>query len=245
MYYSKPIKIQPVKTQAFTDQKPGTSGLRKTVHTFKQTDYLQNFVQSIFNCLPKLAGSTLIVGGDGRYFNREAIQIILRMAAANRVGKVILGQGGIFSTPSVSHLIRKHQALGGIILSASHNPGGMNGDFGIKYNISNGGPAPEEFTDAVYEVSKSITEYHIAGIKGIPLDLIGNYTIDRLQIEIIDSVEDYAFLMSSLFDFNKISKLLRSPNFKICFDAMYAVTGPYAKRIFEEILGADEGSVIR
>ncbi len=245
MYYSKPIKIQPVKTQAFTDQKPGTSGLRKRVHTFKQTDYLQNFVQSIFNCLPKLAGSTLILGGDGRYFNREAIQIILRMAAANRVARVILGQGGIFSTPAVSHLIRKHQALGGIILSASHNPGGMNGDFGIKYNINNGGPAPEEFTDAVYEVSKTITEYHIAGIKGIPLDLIGNYTIDRMQIEIIDSVDDYAKLMSSLFNFNKISKLLQSPDFKICFDAMYAVTGPYAKRILQDILGADDGSIIR
>ena len=245
MYYSKPIKIQPVKTQAFTDQKPGTSGLRKKVHTFKQTDYLQNFVQSIFNCLPQLTGSTLILGGDGRYFNREAIQIILRMAAANRVGKVILGQGGIFSTPAVSHLIRKHQALGGIILSASHNPGGMDGDFGIKYNISNGGPAPEEFTDAVFEASKKITEYHIAGIKGIPLDLIGSYTLDRLQIEIIDSVDDFSKLMSSLFDFNKISQLLRSPDFKLCFDSMNAVTGPYAKQIFEKLLGADEGSVIR
>ena len=245
MYYSKPIKIQPVKTQAFTDQKPGTSGLRKTVHTFKQTDYLQNFVQSIFNCLPELPGSTLILGGDGRYFNREAIQIILRMAAANRVARVILGQGGVFSTPAVSHLIRKHKTLGGIILSASHNAGGMNGDFGIKYNISNGGPAPEEFTNAVFEVSKTITEYHIAGIKGIPLDLIGNYTLDKMQIEIIDSVDDYAMLMSSLFDFNKISKLLRSPDFKMCFDAMYAVTGPYAKKIFVKVLGAEEDSIIR
>ena len=245
MYYSKPIKIQPVKTQAFTDQKPGTSGLRKTVHTFKQTDYLQNFVQSIFNCLPELPGSTLILGGDGRYFNREAIQIILRMAAANRVARVILGQGGVFSTPAVSHLIRKHKTLGGIILSASHNAGGMNGDFGIKYNISNGGPAPEEFTNAVFEVSKTITEYHIAGIKGIPLDLIGHYTLDKMQIEIIDSVDDYALLMSSLFDFNKISKLLRSPDFKMCFDAMYAVTGPYAKKIFVQVLGAEEDSIIR
>ncbi|MCL4114996.1 UNVERIFIED_CONTAM: hypothetical protein GTU68_036110 [Idotea baltica] len=239
------MKNQPVKTQAFTDQKPGTSGLRKKVNTFKQTDYLQNFVQSIFNCLPKLRGSTLILGGDGRYYNREAVQIILRMAAANGVGKVILGQGGIFSTPAVSHLIRKHQALGGIILSASHNPGGMNGDFGIKYNISNGGPAPEEFTDAVFEESKKITEYKIANIKGIPLDLIGSYTLERMQIEIIDSVDDYAALMAELFDFDKIKELIQSPDFSLCFDAMYAVTGPYAKKILEQTLGAEEGSVIR
>jgi len=245
MYYSKPIKIQPIKTQAFSDQKPGTSGLRKKVNTFKQTDYLQNFVQSIFNCLPELRGSTLILGGDGRHYNREAIQIILRMASANGVAKIILGQGGIFSTPAVSHLIRKNQALGGIILSASHNPGGMDGDFGIKYNISNGGPAPEEFTDAVYEESKKITEYKIVGVKGIPLDLIGEYTLDKMQIEIIDSVDDYADLMSELFDFEKIKTLLSASDFNICFDAMSAVTGPYARKILEETLGAEEGSVIR
>ena len=245
MYYSKPIKIQPVKTQAFTDQKPGTSGLRKKVNVFKQTDYLQNFVQSIFNCLPDLPGSTLILGGDGRHFNREAIQIILRMASANNVAKVILGQGGIFSTPAVSHLIRKNKALGGIILSASHNPGGMDGDFGIKYNISNGGPAPEEFTNAVFEESKKITEYKIAGVKGIPLDLIGSYTLEKMQIEIIDSVDDYAELMSELFDFDKIKTLLSSSDFSICFDAMSAVTGPYARKILEQMLGAEEGSVIR
>ena len=186
MRYSKPIKVQPVKTQPFTDQKPGTSGLRKKVQHFKQMDYLQNFVQSIFNCLPELAGSTLVVGGDGRYYNRESIQIILRMAAANRVKKIILGQGGVLSTPAASHLIRKNNALGGIILSASHNPGGMNGDFGIKYNISNGGPAPEEFTDAVFEETKIISEYHIAPIKGIPLDLIGSYKLEKMDIEIID-----------------------------------------------------------
>ena len=245
MYYSKPIKIQPIKTQAFTDQKPGTSGLRKKVNTFKQTDYLQNFVQSIFNCLPELRGSTLILGGDGRHYNREAIQIILRMASANGVAKVILGQGGIFSTPAVSHLIRKNKALGGIILSASHNPGGMDGDFGIKYNISNGGPAPEEFTNAVFEESKNITEYKIAGVKGIPLDLIGEYTLEKMQIEIIDAVDDYAELMSELFDFEKIKSLLSSSDFDICFDAMSAVTGPYARKILEQTLGAEEGSVIR
>ena len=245
MRFNKPIKIQPVKTQPFTDQKPGTSGLRKKVQHFKQTDYLQNFVQSIFDCLPELSGSTLILGGDGRYYNRESIQIILRMAAANHVGKVILGQGGILSTPAASHLIRKHKALGGIILSASHNPGGMNGDFGIKFNISNGGPAPEEFTNAVFEVSKTISEYRIATIKGIPLDLIGNYTLDSMDIEIIDAVDDYAELMTQLFDFDKIKDLISQPDFEICFDAMYAVTGPYAKRIFTEMLGTDEGSIIR
>jgi len=245
MYYSKPIKMLPVKTQPFNDQKPGTSGLRKTVQRFKKTDYLQNFVQSIFNCLPKLAGSTLVVGGDGRFYNREAIQIILRMAAANNVKHIILGQGGILSTPAVSHLIRKNDALGGIILSASHNAGGPNGDFGIKYNISNGGPAPEEFTDAVFEESKKIREYNIAPIKGIPLDLIGDYELANMTIEIIDPVDDYAELMKSLFDFMHIKYLLKSDKFSICFDAMYAVTGSYAHKIFEEILEAPEGSVIR
>ena len=246
MHYNKPMKIKPVKTQPFKDQKPGTSGLRKTVNTFKQTDYLQNFVQSIFNCLkPDLFGSTLILGGDGRYYNRESIQVILRMAAANGIAKVILGQGGILSTPAASNLIRKHKALGGIILSASHNPGGMNGDFGIKYNISNGGPAPQDFTDAVFEESKKIREYHIAGIKGIPLDILGEYKLNKMKIEIIDSVDDYAELMTTLFDFNKIKELINSKNFELCFDAMYAVTGPYAKKILEQTLGAKNGSVIR
>jgi phosphoglucomutase len=244
MRYSKPIKVQPVKTQPFTDQKPGTSGLRKKVQHFKQMDYLQNFVQSIFNCLPELAGSTLVVGGDGRYYNRESIQIILRMAAANRVKKIILGQGGVLSTPAASHLIRKNKALGGIILSASHNPGGMNGDFGIKYNISNGGPAPEEFTDAVFEETKKISEYHIAPIKGIPLDLIGSYTLEKMNIEIIDSVDDYAQLMTELFDFDKI-KAHMADNFEICFDAMYAVTAPYARKILGEMLGATDDEIIR
>jgi len=245
MFKNRQIKIQPVKTQAYNDQKPGTSGLRKKVKVFQQMDYLQNFVQSIFNCLPNLEGSTLILGGDGRYYNRESIQVILRMAAANGVEKIILGQGGIFSTPAVSHLIRKHQALGGIILSASHNPAGMDGDFGIKFNSSNGGPAPEEFTDAVYEESQNITQYHIAPIKGIPLDILGNYTSENMQIEIIDSVDDYAELMTTLFDFDKIKTLIASDDFELCFDAMYAVTGPYATRILEEILGAKAGSVIR
>ncbi|HIO97275.1 MAG TPA: alpha-D-glucose phosphate-specific phosphoglucomutase [Leucothrix sp.] len=238
------MKVQPVKTQPFTDQKPGTSGLRKKVQHFKQMDYLQNFVQSIFNCLPELAGSTLVLGGDGRYYNRESIQIILRMASANHVKKIILGQGGVLSTPAASHLIRKNNALGGIILSASHNPGGMNGDFGIKYNISNGGPAPEDFTDAVFEESKKISEYHIAPIKGIPLDLIGSYKLEKMDIEIIDSVDDYAMLMTELFDFEAIKNHMAT-DFEICFDAMYAVTAPYAHKILGEMLGAKEGSIIR
>lgn len=245
MRFNKPLKIQPVKTQPYFDQKPGTSGLRKKVSEFKQTDYLQNFVQSIFNCLPDLVGSTLVLGGDGRFFNREAIQIILRMAAANHVKRIILGQGGILSTPAASHLIRQHDALGGIILSASHNPGGLDGDFGIKYNISNGGPAPESFTDAVYEESKKISEYKVATIKGIPLDLIGIYQLESMEIQIIDAVDDYAELMAKLFDFPKIKTLLGQADFTLCFDAMYAVTGPYAIKILEKTLGAKEGSVIR
>jgi len=245
MRFNIPLKIQPVRTQPYFDQKPGTSGLRKKVSEFKQTDYLQNFVQSIFNCLPDLVGSTLVLGGDGRFFNREAIQIILRMAAANRVKKIILGQGGILSTPAASHLIRQQNALGGIILSASHNPGGMDGDFGIKYNISNGGPAPEMFTDAVFEETKKISEYKIATIKGIPLDLIGTYQLESMEIKIIDAVDDYADLMAKLFDFPKIKTLLAQDSFTLCFDAMYAVTGPYATKILEKTLGAKKGSVIR
>ncbi len=245
MFKNSQIKIQPVKTQPYTDQKPGTSGLRKKVKVFQQMDYLQNFIQSIFNCLPEIQGSTLILGGDGRYYNREAIQIIIRMAAANGVAKIILGQGGIFSTPAVSHLIRKNGALGGIILSASHNPAGMDGDFGIKYNSSNGGPAPEEFTNAVYEESQDISYYKIAPIKGIPLDIPGTYTSENTEIEVIDPVNDYVELMQSLFDFDKIRALISADDFSMCFDAMHAVTGPYATRIFEEILGAAPGSVIR
>lgn len=238
------MTIQTVTTTPHNDQKPGTSGLRKSVKHFKKPDYLQTFVQAIFNTVQGIEGSTLILGGDGRYFNREAIQIILRMAAAAGFGRVILGQSGILSTPAASHLIRQYQAIGGIILSASHNAGGPEGDFGIKFNISNGGPAPEQLTEAIYEASKGIHSYQIAPIQPIPLDKLGTYELHGMPIEIIDSVTDYMALMESLFDFDKIAALLQADHFKMRFDAMHAVTGPYAHRILEERLGAPKGTVM-
>lgn len=238
------MNIEIVSCVPYNDQKPGTSGLRKSVKQFQKQDYLQTFVQAIFNTLPEREGSTLILGGDGRYFNREAIQVILRMAAANGIGKILVGKAGILSTPAASHLIRKHQALGGIILSASHNPGGPEGDFGIKFNISNGGPAPESLTEAIYENAKALEEYRITSIKPIPVDKIGTYELYNMQIEVIDSVSDYMALMEELFDFDKISQLLRSENFSMRFDAMHAVTGPYAHAILEDRLGAPQGTVM-
>lgn len=238
------MNIEIVSCVPYNDQKPGTSGLRKSVKQFQKQDYLQTFVQAIFNTLPEREGSTLILGGDGRYFNREAIQVILRMAAANGIGKILVGKAGILSTPAASHLIRKHQALGGIILSASHNPGGPEGDFGIKFNISNGGPAPESLTEAIYENAKALEEYRITSIKPIPVDKIGTYELYNMQIEVIDSVADYMALMEELFDFDKISQLLRSENFSMRFDAMHAVTGPYAHAILEDRLGAPQGTVM-
>jgi len=234
-----------IETTPYNDQKPGTSGLRKKVTRFQEPNYLSNFVQSIFDCLPDLKGSTLIVGGDGRYYNREAIQTIISMAAANHVAKLLIGQSGILSTPAASHLIRKHQALGGIILSASHNPGGMNGDFGIKFNASNGGPAPESLTDQIFEVSQSINAFHKTDNAPVDLDTIGNTLVDGMQVEIIDAVNDYADLMETLFDFPKIRELVAKPEFTLCFDAMSAVTGPYATEILENRLGVSADSVIR
>ena len=234
-----------VKTSPFLDQKPGTSGLRKQVTVFQQDNYLENFVQSVFDCLPELKGSTLVVGGDGRYYNREAIQIIISMAAANQVGKLLIGQAGILSTPAVSHLIRKNEALGGIILSASHNPGGKDGDFGIKYNASNGGPAPESLTDKIFNTSKTITEYKKVENDIIDLEVLGTSSVSDMQIEVIDSVSDYADLMESLFDFPKIRDLVAQPEFGICFDAMSAVTGPYATEILGRRLGVSDQNIIR
>ena len=233
------------ETKSYNDQKPGTSGLRKKVTQFQEPNYLSNFVQSIFNCLPELKGSTLIVGGDGRYFNREAIQIIISMAAANGVAKLLIGQGGILSTPAASHLIRKHNALGGIILSASHNPGGPEGDFGIKFNASNGGPAPESLTDEIYSVSQTITAFRKADNAPLDLDTIGTFSVETMQVEVVDAVDDYADLMESLFDFPKIRALVSKPDFDICFDAMSAVTGPYAVEIFENRLGVAADNIIR
>ncbi|WP_019501987.1 alpha-D-glucose phosphate-specific phosphoglucomutase [Pseudanabaena sp. PCC 6802] len=238
------MNIHTVSTQPFTDQKPGTSGLRKQVSVFQKRNYLENFVQSIFDSLDGYQGQTLVVGGDGRYYNRQAIQIILKMAAANGFGRVLVGQNGILSTPAVSCVIRKYQAFGGIVLSASHNPGGPDGDFGIKYNIGNGGPAPEKVTDAIYARTKVIESYKILESADLDLDRLGTVQIGSTQVEIIDSVSDYAELMESLFDFDRIRQLLTSGNFRMCVDSMHAVTGPYAHAIFEQRLGAPIGTVV-
>jgi len=239
------MQIQINKTSAFNDQKPGTSGLRKKVKVFQQAGYLENFVQSIFDTLEIPRNATLALGGDGRYFNRNAIQIIIRMAAANGFARVIVGQSGILSTPACSHIIRKYQTFGGIVLSASHNQGGVNGDFGIKYNISNGGPAPEKITDAIFDLSKKITEYKISDLPEVDVDSIGETTFndDKFTVKVIDAVRDYADLMQELFDFSAIKKLLAS-GFKMQFDAMHAVTGPYAQEIFVNRLGAPVTSLM-
>lgn len=238
------MQIEILSTTPYTDQKPGTSGLRKKVTVFQQSNYLENFVQSIFNSLQSFQGSALVLGGDGRYFNRQAIQIIIKIAAANGFSELIIGQGGLLSTPAASHLIRKNKAFGGIILSASHNPGGPKEDFGIKYNISNGGPAPEKFTDALFENTNTITEYKIADIADVDLDSVGQQQIDDLIITIVDPVSDYAELMASIFDFDLLRNCITSSYITLCFDAMHAITGPYATRILEEILGAPKGTVI-
>ncbi len=238
------MNIKNISTTPFNDQKPGTSGLRKKVKVFEQQNYLENFVQSIFNTEPALNGGLLVVGGDGRYYNKQAIQVILKIAAANGVAKVLVGQNGLLSTPAVSHIIRKNNATGGIILSASHNPGGPDGDFGIKFNISNGGPAPTSFTDAVYECSQTIEQYKIISADDIDLSIISNAALGDMQVSIIDPADEYADLMQELFDFSLISELFTKHQFKICFDAMHAVTGPYANEIFINRLNADDNSVI-
>ena len=230
------------QTTPFAGQKPGTSGLRKTVKSFTQPNYLENFVQAIFDCVPELKGSLLVVGGDGRYYNDIAIQIILRMAAANGVARVLVGQNGILSTPAVSAIIRKYDAAGGIILSASHNPGGPKGDFGIKFNSGNGGPAPESVTNAIYARTQVIETYKISVDGKVDLSEIGKSQFANMDVEIIDSVADYKALMETLFDFPAISELFKS-GMTICFDGMHAVTGPYAKSIFGQ-LGVAEGSLI-
>jgi phosphoglucomutase len=238
------MSIHSQPTQPFADQKPGTSGLRKSVKVFQQPHYLANFVQATFDCLDNCDGQTLVLGGDGRYFNRPAIQIILKMAAAHGFGRVKVGQGGILSTPATSCIIRKYKALGGIILSASHNPGGPNADFGVKYNISNGGPAPEKITDAIYARTRTLDHYRILEAAEIDLDRLGESRLGEMVVEVIDSVQDYANLLESLFDFDRIRQLLAGGKFRIAVDAMHAVTGPYAHDIFEQRLGATPGSVI-
>ena len=237
------MNIKEVETTAYDDQQPGTSGLRKKVPVFQQPHYLENFVQSLLLAMPECKGSTLVVGGDGRYYNREAIQVILKMAVANGVGRVIVGQGGILSTPAVSVLIRKYQTDGGIILSASHNPGGPDGDFGIKFNIANGGPAPEKFTNAAADIAASLDSYRIADCADIDIDEQQSLSLGEMKIDVIDPVTDYASLMQELFDFDAIRAMFAG-GFSKVFDAMHAVTGPYAREVLEGRLGAPAGTVI-
>ena len=226
----------------FTDQKPGTSGLRKSSQQFEQPNYLESFIEAVFRTLPGVQGGTLVLGGDGRYGNRRAIDVILRMGAAHGLSKVIVTTGGILSTPAASNLIRQRQAIGGIILSASHNPGGPDGDFGVKVNGANGGPTPASFTDAVFTCTTTLEQYSIVEAAAISLEAPGQHSIGAMQVEVIDGVDDFVALMQQLFDFDRISDLISS-DFPLAFDAMHAVTGPYATRLLEGLLGAPTGSV--
>ncbi|KAA6205411.1 MAG: alpha-D-glucose phosphate-specific phosphoglucomutase [Candidatus Tokpelaia sp.] len=262
------MQIKTVTTTPFDDQNPGTSGLRKKVALFARPHYAENFIQAVFNAVGPMQGKLLVLGGDGRYYNREIIQLVLKMAVAQNVGKILLGQSGILSTPATSHIIRKYQAYGGFILSASHNCGGVDGDFGIKYNMDNGGPAPEKVTQAIFTESKKLTAYHIAVMDDVNIDRQGRSQCGETIIEVIDSVRDYADMMEDLFDFavlrrfcaqgfaagvkngaaakaNGAGKGEAAGGFRFCFDAMNAVTGPYAHEIFEHRLGLPKGTVIR
>ncbi len=233
-----------VQTTPFDDQKPGTSGLRKPVKTFAQPNYLENFVQSIFDNLPSPQGARLVLGGDGRYYNDTAIQTIIKMAEANQLSEILVTQNGILSTPAASHLIRKYQTDGGIILSASHNPGGPDKDFGIKFNTANGGPAPEELTERIYQTSRTLRQYRIAEREALDLSQTGDIQRGDLTIRILDPVEDYLGLMESLFDFDRITEYLAQAGHQIAFDAMHAVTGPYALALFEQRFGCPPGTVM-
>ncbi|AJR25583.1 MULTISPECIES: alpha-D-glucose phosphate-specific phosphoglucomutase [unclassified Sphingobium] len=234
--------IQTFATQPFDDQKPGTSGLRKKVRVFQQPHYAENFVQSVFDSLEGFEDQTLVVGGDGRYLNREVIQTVLKMAAANGFGRVLVGRGGILSTPAASHLIRSSGAFGGLVLSASHNPGGPDEDFGIKYNVSNGGPAPEKVTDAIHARTLAIDSYRFFEANDVDIDTLGSTTLGDMTVEVVDPVAGYAELMEKLFDFTAIRAMI-ADGFSLSFDSMSAVTGPYAVEIFEKRLGAPAGTV--
>ncbi|KAI7857622.1 hypothetical protein BDC45DRAFT_435520 [Circinella umbellata] len=237
--------IQTVATKPFEGQKPGTSGLRKKVKIFQQPNYTENFIQAILNAIPA-QGATLVVGGDGRYYLDETLQVIVKLSAAAGVSKLVVGQNGILSTPAVSNLIRKLNATGGILLTASHNPGGPENDFGIKYNISNGGPAPENVTDKIYEISKTITELKMVDTPKIDFSVLGKQNVGELDIEVIDSVHDYVELMKNIFDFDSIKSFFATnPDFKMLFDGMNGVTGPYGQRLFVQELGLPESSVMR
>ncbi|MEN8170011.1 MAG: alpha-D-glucose phosphate-specific phosphoglucomutase [Pseudomonadota bacterium] len=237
------MNISTLETTPFDDQRPGTSGLRKKVAVFQQTPYLQNFVQAIFDTQTDLKGGTLVLGGDGRYYNREAVQIIIKMAAANGIARVLVGRSGLLSTPAASAVVRKYQTQGGIILSASHNPGGPDGDFGIKFNTPNGGPATEGVTEAIFKRTREINEYRIMELPDIDTDNLAEHTLGEMRVEVIDPVADYAELMEQLFDFEAIRSLITS-GFRLRFDAMHAITGPYAHEILKQRLGAPAGSVI-
>ena len=239
---AQPTQRQVRLDAPFSDQKPGTSGLRKSSRQFEEPHYLESFIEASLRTLPGVQGGTLVLGGDGRYGNRRAIDVILRMGAAHGLSKVIVTTGGVLSTPAASNLIRQRKAIGGIILSASHNPGGENGDFGVKVNGANGGPTPASFTDAVFECTKTLGQYTIVEAPVIPLDAPGLHSIGAMQVEVIDGVDDFVDLMQELFNFDQIRDLLRS-DFPLAFDAMHAVTGPYATRLLEGLLGAPAGSV--
>ena len=232
-----------IPTTPFSDQRPGTSGLRKKVTVFQKPRYVENFVQSIFDNVDGKEGATLVIGGDGRFFNDSVAQIAIRMASANGFGRVLVGQKGLLSTPAASCVIRKHKAIGGLVLSASHNPGGPDGDFGIKFNMSHGGPAPESFTEAVFKRASELAEYKIVDAPDIDLGRIGETKVGDMAVEVIDPVADYAELMEQLIDFDEVAELFRS-GFRMRFDALSAITGPYAKTILEERLGAPAGTVV-
>jgi phosphoglucomutase len=233
-----------VTTTPYADQKPGTSGLRKKVTVFQQPNYAENFLQAIFNTLgERREGATLVVGGDGRFLNREVVQTTLRIAAANGFGRILVGRGGLLSTPAASGLIRSSGALGGVVLSASHNPGGPDGDFGIKFNVAHGGPAPEEATEAIHRQAASITEYHLVDAPDLDLDALGETRLGGATVVVVDPVTDYAAMMERLVDFNRIAAMFRG-GFRMRFDAMSAVTGPYARAILEARLGAPAGTVV-
>ncbi|MFO1073322.1 MAG: alpha-D-glucose phosphate-specific phosphoglucomutase [Geminicoccaceae bacterium] len=237
------MQVRTIATSPIAGQKPGTSGLRKKVRVFQEAPYLENFVQAILDSAPELKGETMVLGGDGRFFNDRAIQTILKMAAGNGVARVVVGQGGLLSTPAASNLIRSVPAAGGIILSASHNPGGPDGDFGVKYNTANGGPAPEKVTEAIFARTQDLTEYRLVDAPDIDLGALGKTMLGDMAVEVVDPVAAYAELMGRLFDFAAIRALFAS-GFRMRFDAMSAITGPYATRILEGELGAPAGTVV-
>lgn len=239
------MNVKLVTTAPFPDQKPGTSGLRKKTAVFIQPHYLENFLQSLIETLGDLSGKILIAGGDGRFHNRTALQTLIKMTAAAGLSRLVIGRSGLLSTPAASVLIRKRRALGGVVLSASHNPAGADGDFGIKFNAANGGPAPESITQSIFERSRTLTQYRIADMPDQDLDTVGTHVLGATTIEIVDSVADYAKLMEHLFDFDRLRAMLHSDQFHMCFDAMSAITGPYAHEILEHRLEAHSNTVMR